>query len=384
MEAQSSELTYPHRSPTKPIKLLLDGRKLGDGGIGVYTENLITGLLEVGGVDITVISKHRTPPTNGYSNRVTWLFDPATPYSLDEIVRMPRRIDFSRYDIFHAPHYVLPFRIPIPTVVTVHDIIHVTHPERFYYPWLARALIVSAARRADGVLAVSRHTRQGVLDLTKVSSDKVRFIPNAIAPRESQLHSASSSHSESPYLLAVLSNNKPHKGASDLLLAYQEFRNKKLWDGILPRCPKLVLAGYGTSDMLLSASTTSLVEEVDGLHIAGALSDDELRSTMARATALVVPSLVEGFCLPALEAQACGTPVICRPVPALQELVCEQDVVAKDFSVGALAVAMAEGLRGAVVSPRQANPKHLELFSCKHVASLVKAEYERVLSGRGA
>lgn len=362
--------------------MLLDGRKLGDGGIGVYTENLIVGLLEVGGVDVTVISKHRTPPATDYAGRVSWVYDPATPYSLDEIVRMPRRIDFSSYDIFHAPHYVLPFRIPIPTVVTVHDIIHVTHPERFYYPWIARALISSAVRRADGVLAVSRHTRQGVLSLTGVGQDKVRFVPNAIAPRVVHPTHSTLHHHDSPYFLAVLSNNKPHKGAKDLLLAYREFRDKKMWEGIVPRCPKLVLAGFGTADILLSASGNSLVDEVDGLHIAGALSDDELRASMTRATALIVPSVVEGFCLPALEAQACGTPVVCRPVPALQELVCEQDVVAQDFSVSALAAAIAHGLRSGVSSRRQANPKHLELFSCKHVASLVKAEYERVLAGR--
>ena len=362
--------------------MLLDGRKLGDGGIGVYTENLIAGLLEVGGVDITVISKHQTPPNAHYSSRVSWLYDPATPYSLDEIVRMPRRIDFSSYDIFHAPHYVLPFRIPIPTVVTVHDIIHVTHPERFYYPWIARALISSAVRRAEGVLAVSRHTRQGIIDLTGIGQDKVRFVPNAIAPRVVQPSHIPLHNHESPYFLAVLSNNKPHKGANDLLLAYREFRDKKLWEGVLPRCPKLVLAGYGTAEMMLSSSGNSLVDEVDGLHIAGALSDEELRATMTRATALIVPSLVEGFCLPALEAQACGTPVICRPVPALQELVCEQDVVAGDFSVNALATAIAEGLRTGVAAPRKVNPKHLELFSCKHVASLVKSEYERVLSRR--
>jgi glycosyltransferase involved in cell wall biosynthesis len=297
---------------------------------------------------------------------------------------MPRRIDFSSYDIFHAPHYVLPFRIPIPSIVTVHDIIHVTHPERFYYPWIARALISSAVHRADGVLAVSRHTRQGVLTLTGARQDKVRFVPNAIAPRVAPSDLIALPHLEAPYLLAVLSNNKPHKGARDLLLAYQEFRAKKLWEGALPRCPKLVLAGYGTADMMLSRSSASLIDEVDGLHIAGALSAEELRATMTRATALIVPSLVEGFCLPALEAQACGTPVICRPVPALQELVGEHDVVSDDFSVSALAAAIARGLRSGMTAPRQANPKHLELFSCRHVASLVKAEYERVLSGRPA
>ena len=87
----------------------------------MYTENLITGLLEVGGVAITVLYSDERCRTAPYGSQVEWLWEAARPYSVDEMLRMPARIDLSRFDIFHTPHYMLPYRIPIPTVVTVHD-----------------------------------------------------------------------------------------------------------------------------------------------------------------------------------------------------------------------------------------------------------------------
>lgn len=390
MEAKSSELIYDatHKGgaeSARTIRLLLDGRKLRDGGIGVYTENLITGLLELGGVAITVLYRDERCLKAPYAEKISWIFDNAPSYSLDEMLFMPRRVDFSIFDIFHTPHYVLPYRIPIPSVVTVHDLIHISHPEKFYYPWMARRLIRSAVRRAEGVLTVSRHTREGVLQLTGAPKDKVCFIPNSISERVCGSTASFDLHGDShPYLFALFSNTKPHKGIRDLIAAYQEFRKGRRWENVSQRCPKLLLAGYGIEQLMQTAEGTSLLEGVEGVRVAGALSDSELRSTLQRAVALVVPSLVEGFCLPAIEAQSVGTPVICRPIPALKEIVIERDRVADSFSIGSFASAIEKGVRVGLSLPRDVPHAHLELYSCKNVAAMVKAEYDRVLGARRA
>ena len=390
MEAKSSELIYDatHDGGTEPsrtVRLLLDGRKLRDGGIGVYTENLITGLLEVGGVAITVLYRDERCLKAPYAGKVSWILDNAPSYSLDEMLFMPRRVDFTSFDIFHSPHYVLPYRIPIPSVVTVHDLIHITHPEKFYYAWIARKLIRSAVRRAEGVLTVSRHTREGVLQLTGAPKGKVCFIPNAISERMCGSNASFDLHGDShPYLFALFSNTKPHKGVRDLIAAYQEFRKGRRWEAFSQRCPKLLLAGYGIEQLMQSSEGTALLEGAEGVRVAGSLSDSELRSTLHRAVALVVPSLVEGFCLPAIEAQALGTPVICRPIPALKEIVTEQDTVADSFSIESLANALERGARVGLTLPRTVSHAHLELHSCRNVAAMVKSEYGRVIALRRA
>jgi len=383
VEAKSSQLIYSTPSPEGRIRLLLDGRKLRDGGIGVYTDNLISGLLEVGGVDITVLYRDERCRDARYGDRVAWIMDRARSYSVDELLFLPGRLDFSRFDIFHTPHYMLPYRIPIPTIVTVHDLIHISHPERFYYPWVARSLIRSAVKRASAVLTVSRHTREGVLELTAAEESKVSHVPNAISERLQLAAAEEPVHGDSrPYLLAIFSNVKPHKGLKDLLMAYRAYREGRRWEGLTPRCPKLLLAGYGIEQLLNSSEGNTLLEGVEGVRLAGALTEAELRAALEGALALVVPSLIEGFCLTALEAQSFGTPVVCRPIPALREIVTEQDVVAESFSVESLTTALERGTHAGLAVPRYVPQAHLDGYSTVRTASLVRSQYEKVLSSR--
>lgn len=383
MEAKSGELVHTAPSAERRMRVLLDGRKLNEGGIGVYTENIIVGLLEVGGVEISVLYRDERCRQAPYANDVTWIREDARSYSLDELLFLSSRIDFSRFDLFHTPHYMVPYRIPIPTVVTIHDLIHITHPERLYYPWVAKALIRSAVRRADSVLTVSRHTRAGVLALTRAPEAKVTYLPNAISERLKTSSTVTPLHGDShPYLVAIFSNVKPHKALSDLLGAYKSFREGRRWEGISPRCPKLLLAGYGIETFLNTSAGNTLLEGVEGVRLAGSLSDAELRAALQGSLALVVPSLAEGFCLPAIEAQSLGTPVVCRPVPALREIVTERDVIAESFSVESLTVALERGVLAGLSSPREVPRAHLELYSCRAIASRLKSEYQRVLAAR--
>lgn len=387
MAAQSCELSRAEEvatgsCPDRPLRVLLDARKLGDGGIGVYIDNLIRGLLEIGGVRLTLIARPGARDTlaaadgQGYAGAVEWIEDRARRYSCDELVGLARRIDFRGFDLFHAPHYTLPWGIPIPKVVTVHDLIHISHPERFFYPWIARPLIRSAVRRADRVVTVSEATREAVLRLTGAPAERVVCVPNAVpvflatespAAPPSQRGEGTPQHAE--FLLAIFSNRKPHKGCGDLLAAYARYRAECIAGGAAPL--RLLVAGYGTLGLLPQP----------GVDVLGAVSPERLRVLYQRATALVVPSLMEGFCLPVLEAQACGTPVVARPVAAIRELLVDGDCVAQDFSGAALAQAIATAAAGAGAARRPVDRARLERYSCAHTADRIRAVY-RAVCGR--
>ena len=374
------------------MKVLLDGRKLGDGGIGTYIENLVAGLLESNTVSVTVLSSRERAARTAFVGDVGWVYEEAERYSLDEMVLMPRRIDFRGFDLFHTPHYMLPFGIPIPTVVTVHDLIHITHPQRVYYPWMARWLIGSAARRASAVIAVSNDTRRAVLELAHVNASKVVHVPNSISSLLVEPGAASKAISTkrycdlSPYFLAVLSNVKPHKALPDLISAFKAFRESKdqTWEGKLPRAPRLVITGFGTEQLLQSDELLRLFGDSEGVQILGPVSHDDLGCLYRKALAVVIPSLAEGFCLPALEAQSVGTPVVCRPVPALLELVTDKDIVAADMSVEALvdglAVRAAQGLDVDHIVPQA----HLDRYSPLRVAQHTIEVYRKVCATNGA
>jgi len=365
---------------------------LGDGGIGVYIENTVRGLLESGEVAITVIASPEQAERAPWCRDVAWVYDSSKQYSLSEYLLMPRRIDFRAYDLYHAPHYTLPFGIDIPSVVTIHDLIHIEHPQAFYYPMIAKRLIRSAVQRAARVVAVSNDTRRAVLDLTAAEVAKVIHIPNAVPPFLRRADSGISIEPTVPsssmqlsagdrYFITVVSNCKPHKGVSDLLSAWSEFVERYRALGSDRPCPHLFVVGYGAESIIADKKLSDQVQQTNRVRIIGAVGNDLLRHLYRGAEALVVPSLAEGFCFPALEAQSVGTRVICRPVAALQELVTENDCVARDLSVGALT----EAILDVAKKPRESKvviAAHLERFSLSRVSAELCAVYGAIIAQR--
>ena len=337
-----------------PLRVLLDARKLLDGGIGKYIQNLARGLALRGDVSLGLVLSPRglrSPQGEEFKRLagVSVIEDRARPYSLDEMFCMPRRIDFGGYDLYHAPHYTLPYGVPLPAVVTIHDLIQISHPQRFYYPAVASFLIRSAARRAARVLTVSRATFQDLtvlLGRRPADTDKLRVVPNAVDPfflRECLPQPYLNEHFRigGRFLLTVCSMNKPHKGLKGLMAAFGAVKDR-LASGSPLSAIKLVLAGRGVAH-LAAGEGEPLHRDIIAL---GEVGPEALLHLYAGAEALVVPSLAEGFCLPVLEARAQGAPIITRPIPAVVELAGKDDVVCADFSAAALESALARFLEG--------------------------------------
>ena len=113
-------------------RVLIDGRKLQHGGIGTYLENLILGLLEKRSADVSLLADKDVARKLPWIQQVRLFHEPARPYSFDELFLMPRRIPWPEFDLFHVPHFTLPYGIPLPSVITLHDLIHINYPERWY------------------------------------------------------------------------------------------------------------------------------------------------------------------------------------------------------------------------------------------------------------
>lgn len=362
------------------FSVLVDARKINDGGIGVYTRNLIAGMLAGGKTRVTALVKpdDNLPPS--WQDAVRLIVDQAKPYSLDELWNLAKRIDFSGIDLFHIPHYTLPFKVPVPTVITVHDLIHINYPEKKYYPWIAGPILKSALKRATRIITVSEASRREIERFAGPGAmHKVRVIPNAIDPyylQKKNLPGQPKSGLCGQYLLGIFSNLKPHKGLKDLLEAFQIIRKKY---GDL----KLVLAGQGTEGILGHEDLLKMATEIKGVHILGRVGQDELAELYRRASALVVSSYTEGFCLPIIEAQAMGTSVITRPLPAALELVTGNDIVCRDFSVDGLvegvATFLSENGKGGGKDRRIDLDLHLRRFDQAQLASIVQQIYREAL-----
>jgi Glycosyltransferase Family 4 len=137
------------------IRVGIDVRKLGEGGIGEYIrETLIAARAARPDLDIVAFG---TPGAEALLplDRVDWVPVASGKYSIGEHLALPAATRGRGIDVFHAPHYVLPLALSIPAVVTVHDLIHVLFPRSALHRVYARFMIGSACRGARRIITVS-------------------------------------------------------------------------------------------------------------------------------------------------------------------------------------------------------------------------------------
>ena len=209
-----------------------------------------------------------------------------------------------RLESFDAVHYPLSVMLPppgnaAPAAVTIHDLQHELYPQFFSRAELAyrRVLYRRAVTSSRIVIAISGHARETLLETYGLDPAHVVAIPlgvdhERLTPGEEPRR---------PFLLYP-ANPWRHKNHARLYEAFGLLRRKR------PEL-RLVLTGTGHSSSLPS-----------GVESRGRVSYDELVSLYRTASALVFPSLYEGFGLPPLEAMACGCPVAVSSATSLPEV----------------------------------------------------------------
>jgi glycosyltransferase involved in cell wall biosynthesis len=323
------------------VRILVDARKLTHGGIGRYIENLATGLVLYGqgflksnlSLSLILDESHHIPSMlESYikTRQIVVFKIPYAGYSLYDWATLRYKLDFSSFDVFHCPQYPLPRGINIPSVVTIHDLIHLSSYVSFATRFLARRYLQDTCKRASAIISVSNFTKESIIsNFSKIAllSEKVSLIPNSLK------HSTHNNYSKDlipkdkiylnpGFLLGVFSNNKPHKGLFRLLRSYK-IACDLCAQSSLPQ-PFLVLVG---SEELLAKDTHN-----NKIISLGHIDDSILEDLYRKALGLIVCSDIEGFCLPVLEAHSVKTPCILTPIDALLELATEHDEVAESNS----------------------------------------------------
>lgn len=220
----------------------------------------------------------------------------------------------------------------IPTVLTIYDLIYFILPNTSAEAARVRADQKAAITRADHLICISETTRRDLLRLLPVESKRVSVIPLA-GPARRPANAPLSPHPDidGPYLLYVGPRHS-YKNFDVILQALAASHGlssnvRLLAFGERPFNPAEI-----ARIRALGLDPTRVVHRVGG--------DDVLQSCYARATALVCPSLYEGFGLPALEAMAAGCPVICSNRGSLPEVTGDAALLFDPESPGELATAL--------------------------------------------
>jgi glycosyltransferase involved in cell wall biosynthesis len=303
-------------------EITIDARMLGYTGIGTYLKCLLEHL---------AIPCHKfkfdtlatAPELLKFlpADRFNFVRAISPIYSLSEQWEILRLAHGS--PLLHCPHYNVPLAYRGRLIVTIHDLIHVDFPEyaaslssRIY----ARPMLKLAASKARHIIADSEFTKSQIVEYLGASSGKITVVLLGVEaqfnerPHQEAVDRISKGLGVArPYLLFV-SNLKPHKNLEALLKAITIMRGRKRLDHML------VVLG---DDRRWRDATGQRVAELglsEHVRIVPHVDSELLPWLYAGAEAFVMPSLIEGFGLPVLEAMACGTPVICSRAASLPEV----------------------------------------------------------------
>jgi glycosyltransferase involved in cell wall biosynthesis len=367
-----------------PLSLLVDGRHLsGFGatrGFGRYLRSLLAELAQDPRLNVEVLVDEAgvaaVPP--GARAALVRRRVPGRFADLEHRVRLPLDIARHRSTLFHSPAAEPPRSCRRPWVQTIHDV-----PLSFPDADLEAELLEWRRRRhrvphANGVIAVSRYVADRATTILELDPERVYVAPHGVDPvfRPGPDRGVGGAPGTDPYVL-VVGEYGHHKGYAEAFATIGA-----LADRGLPQ--RLVVVGRlapwwkPVVDGLIANSP-----HPERIEMAGLAGDEELAGWYRGADALIVTSRAEGFCLPVIEAMACGTPVIAFDNTALPETVGDGGQLVPDGDIRAMASAL-EALVSDQVRWRAASEaarRRAVEFSWEACASIHVLAFEKAARG---
>jgi glycosyltransferase involved in cell wall biosynthesis len=373
------------------VKIAIDVRKWQDYGIGTYVRNLVRHLARIDTANTYFLFCHPAdePTLRDLSENFVPVIDASAKYGLREHFSIPLKLRRLGAELLHSPHYVRPLLCTVPSVVTVHDCIHLLFPQ--YLPsrlahYYARFVMGSAIAHSALVYTVSQASRADILRFYPgTNPEKVVVVPNAIDaellvdPGEEERERVRERYQLRGRFVLFAGNVKPHKNLERLIRAFAAVR-AQAGRGDL----RLVLIG---DDVSRYSSLRRTVEEAGvrpDVRFFGFVPHRTLAALYRMASVFAFPSLYEGFGLPPLEAMACGTPVLTTRLSSLPEVVGDGALLVDPYDEDAIAGGLArliddEDLRQSLAAKGLARAA---TFSWERSVRAIHGGYMRALGRR--
>ena len=293
-------------------------------------------------------------------------------------------------EVLHVPYFATPFRQPLPTVVTIHDVIPLRLPVyktsgavRAY-----NALVSQASRRASLIITVSQYSKRDIQEALGIPEERIRVVLEAAGPQfrpvkdTVALAAARERYGLGERYLLYVGGFDDRKNVAALIQAFSR---------LLAEVdePELQLMVAGDTSRLGSATYPDWRPLAEHLGVmarirTGDVDDADLPLLYSAAIAFVYPSLYEGFGLNPLEAMACGAPVICSNRTSLPEVVGSAALLVDPKEPGAMAGTIARLLSDGELRAtlqRQSLARAAQ-FSWKHAATETHAVFEEALTSK--
>lgn len=369
--------------PTEPV------------GAGVYTLELARGLSRSAEVALVLLTRRGDEgrwAAIAPGSTLVAAVPPSRPARLAwEQVLAPGLARRLAVDLWHGPHYTMPIRLTVPAVITVHDLTFFDHPEwheRSKVEYFRRMIRASTAR-ANGIVCVSEFTEArlhahtdpvGTVTVIPHGVDHARFAPK-LAERSAEAGDDKDEVAalarlgiRAPYI-GFLSTIEPRKNVAGLVRAFAR---------IAPSHPDLQLVLGGGRGWGVDIVQRAIEHSGVATRIArpGRLDDALVPAFYRHAAAIAYPSFEEGFGLPALEAMACGAPLVTSRGSALEEVVADAALTVTPDDDTAIASALERALEPACAAQlRTRGPERARRFRWDDSVDAHIALYQKLALG---
>lgn len=355
------------------------------GGTDSYAVSLINALAKIDAENQYFIFTNRETSGGNFQTGDNFTFVPCpikssnwVSRSLWEQLVLPSQARGYQLDLMHSLGSISPLLLSLRTIVTIPDLIYRAVPLSF--PRISRAVqnffVENSARRVTKIITFSEFIREEVIQRLGIPAEKVLAIP--LAPQERETGQQISwdelilKHRINRPFVIVMSGKLLHKNIPRLVEAFLRANHQ------LGHAFQLIVGGHlpdhGESARLIK----KVADESSDIRVTGYISDDELSELLAHATAYALPSLYEGFGLPALQAMAAGVPLISSDRAALPEVSGDAALYFDPMDVDGMAASLIKILSDSELRSRLiANgTENLKRFSWETTARQTLAVYQ--------
>jgi glycosyltransferase involved in cell wall biosynthesis len=358
------------------MRIGIDGRLWFETGVGRYIRNLVRELARIDRKNTYILYLTKkgydafVPPNERWQKRIAdvrW-------HTVREQIVLPILFWRDHVDVLHIPYFSAPIFYPGRFVETVHDLtnLHVRTGRASTLPsWLyeikrfAYSIIFSVGiHRAKKIFAVSKTTKNDIISNYHINEHKIIVTYEGV--ENPPVPPVKTPPIDGKYFLYV-GNAYPHKNLENLLAAFD--RVKK--NGSNPEI-KLILVGKGDhfTERLKEFAHTFASHE--SIIFFGEATEAELFAIYTHANAFVFPSFIEGFGLPAIEAVACGCPVVCSDIPIFHEILGNKAVYFNPHDISDMSL----GIQRALLMTKKPAPFIDKRFSWSEMAKETLQGYE--------
>lgn len=296
--------------------ITIDVRWINASGIGTYIRHIVPGIIgALPDEDFTLIGSLNEIETLGVdlSRRVKVVEAHSKMYSIYEQFEIPGLIP-KNTRLYFSPHYPIPILYRGEVLITIHDLFHLAMPQLtggLHKLLYAKIMLTYAAFKAKSIITVSNFTKSELIKYIPCTPSKIHPIHLGV-DSSWFLNDPQEPIYSHPYLVFV-GNVKPNKNLINLIQAFTLLLNK------IPH--NLIIIGKTSGFITGDSRVYDLAKQHPSRIIfTDVVSDSSLKRYVKGASALIFPSLYEGFGLPPLEAMAGGCPVLCSDRASLPEV----------------------------------------------------------------